>query len=71
MKKRKRFNQTAILKHVGAKCARCKDSARIADLTIHHKNHKSHDADWTNIVIYCRKCHSIVEGTDKKKRDMK
>ena len=66
MVKRKRFNQTAIFRHLNAKCERCRVSARKADLTVHHKNHKSFDNDWKNIVIYCKKCHSIVEGTDKK-----
>ena len=71
MVKRKRFNQTSILKKLNAKCERCEISARSKDanLTIHHKNHKSDDAEWKNIIIYCRKCHSIVEGTDKKKRE--
>jgi|APSaa5957512535_1039671.scaffolds.fasta_scaffold252984_1 5-methylcytosine-specific restriction endonuclease McrA len=71
MVKRKRFNQTSILKKLNAKCERCGISARSKDsnLTIHHKNHKSDDVDWKNIIIYCRKCHSVVEGTDKKKSE--
>lgn len=66
LEKHKRFNQTSILRHLDARCKRCGKSARKVDLTVHHKNHKSNDIDWSNIVIYCRKCHSIVEGTDKK-----
>lgn len=71
MVKRKRFNQTSILKKLNAKCEKCGIPARSKDsnLTIHHKNHKSDDTDWKNIIIYCRKCHSIVEGTDKKKSE--
>ena len=68
---RRRFNQTAIMKKLGAKCEKCGVAARTknSELTIHHKNHKSDDTRWENIAIYCRKCHSSIEGTDKKKRD--
>jgi 5-methylcytosine-specific restriction endonuclease McrA len=66
MGKRKRFNQTAILQYFRAKCERCKKGIQEVDLTIHHKNHNAKDDRWQNIVIYCRKCHSIIEGTDKK-----
>ncbi|MBN4046129.1 HNH endonuclease [Nitrosarchaeum koreense] len=71
MVKRKRFNQTSILKKLNAKCERCGIAARSKEayLTIHHKNHRSDDTDWKNIVIYCRKCHSIIEGTDKRKSE--
>lgn len=68
---RKRFNQTAILRYLKAKCQRCKKGIPEVDLTIHHRNHTSNDADWKNIVIYCRKCHNIVEGTDKKKSQLR
>jgi len=71
MIKRRRFNQTAILRLLKAKCKRCKKGIPEVDLTIHHKNHKSEDTDWKNIVIYCRKCHNIVEGTDKKKSQLR
>lgn len=71
MVKRKRFNQTALLKHLNAKCERCDISARKNVLTVHHKNHDSSDTDWKNVVIYCRECHSIVEGTNKKKSQMR
>jgi len=71
MVKHKRFNQTALLKYLGAKCKRCNVSAKRMDLTIHHKNHDSSDTDWKNIVIYCRECHNIVEGTSKKKSQMR
>ena len=70
---RKRFNQTSILKKLNARCERCHISARSkeSNLTVHHKNHKSEETDWKNIVIYCRKCHSIVEGTFKKKSQLR
>ena len=67
MIKRKRFNQTSILRYLNAKCERCgKKIPDVPELILHHRNHKSFDNRWKNIVIYCRKCHSIVEGTDKK-----
>ena len=73
MTKRKRFNQTSILKKLDAHCEKCGISARVKNttLTLHHKNYISNDDDWKNIVIYCRQCHSIVEGNNKKKRDLR
>jgi len=71
--KRKRFSQTSILKKLNAECEKCGISARSkrSELTLHHKNHDSSDDDWKNIVIYCRKCHSQIEGSDKKKKDLR
>ena len=71
MTTRKRFNQTAILKSLDAKCKRCGASAKRNDLTIHHKDHNSSNVDWKNIAIYCRECHNIVEGTNTKKSKMR
>ncbi|MGI0074164.1 MAG: HNH endonuclease [Nitrosotalea sp.] len=71
MSSRKRFNQTAILRYFNAKCERCKKGIPEVDLTIHHRNHIAKDDRWQNIVIYCRKCHNIVEGTDKKKSELR
>ena len=68
-KKRKRFNQTVILRHLKAKCDRCKGQIPDVNLSVHHKNGKSFDADWKNVRIYCIPCHRIVEGRDKKDRD--
>jgi len=67
--KRKRFNQTAILRHLKAKCERCEGQIPDVNLSIHHKNGKSFDADWKNVRVYCITCHRIVEGRDKKDRD--
>lgn len=63
---RKRFNQTAILKKLNAKCERCRISARSknANLSIHHRNHKSDYTDWKNIMIYCRDCHEYFVTSD-------
>lgn len=71
MGKRKRFNQTAILQYFKAKCEKCNKRIPEVDLTIHHRNHNAKDDGWQNIVIYCRKCHNIVEGTDKKKSELR
>ena len=74
MSKRKRFNQTSILKKLDAVCERCHEKRarqKGVVLTIHHKNHDSNDTDWKNIVIYCRDCHSIVEGTHKRKSQLR
>ena len=68
-KKRKRFNQTTILRHLKAKCERCKGQIPDVNLSIHHKNGKSFDDDWKNVRVYCIPCHRIVEGKDKKDRD--
>ena len=66
MVKRKRFNQSAILRHLKAKCERCGDGIPEVQLSVHHKNGKAYDDDWKNVRIYCIPCHRIVEGRDKK-----
>ena len=66
---RKRFNQSAILRHLKTKCERCGKGIPEVDLSVHHKNGKSYDDDWKNVRIYCITCHRIVEGRDKKDRD--
>lgn len=66
MGKRKRFNQTALLRYLGAKCERCGFTIPNVELTLHHRDHNAKNDHWQNIVIYCRKCHNVVEGTDKK-----
>lgn len=71
MSDRKRFNQTSILRYLRAKCEKCKRGIPEVELTIHHKDHNSANDRWDNIVIYCRKCHSIVEGTDKRKNALR
>ena len=68
-KKRKRFNQSAILRHLKAKCERCKERIPEVQLSVHHKNGKSFDDDWKNVRVYCIHCHRIVEGRDKKDKD--
>lgn len=71
MGKRKRFNQSAILRYLKARCERCHKGIPDVDLTTHHRNHNAGDDRWQNIVIYCRACHSIVEGTDKRKSHLR
>lgn len=71
MVKRKRFNQSAILRYLKAKCERCGKRIPEVDLTTHHRNHNATDDRWQNIVIYCRSCHNIIEGTDKSKRKLR
>ena len=63
---RKRFNQTAIMRHLGAKCKKCGRQIPVVQLTVHHKNGKADDDNWENIVIYCISCHREIEGRDKK-----
>ena len=67
--KRKRFNQTSILRHLKAKCEYTKHGTKCGkntNLTLHHKNPRK-GTDWTNIVIYCREHHNIVHGQISKK----
>ena len=71
MGKRKRFNQSAILRYLKAKCEKCGKRIPEVDLTTHHRNHNAKDDRWQNIVIYCRSCHNIVEGTDKRKSQLR
>ena len=67
--KRKKFNQSAILRHLGAKCERCGGQIPEVNLSVHHKNGISYDDDWKNVRIYCIPCHRIVEGRDKKDKE--
>lgn len=67
----RRFNQSSLLKKLNSRCERCHKSAREVDLDLHHRNGKSNDNSWQNIVIYCKNCHKIVEGRDKKKKDLR
>ena len=74
MAKRKDFNQTAILKFLAVNkpvCKKCGKDAHQTELDLHHKDGDPLNDDWTNIVIYCKKCHTMVEGRDKKKRDLR
>ena len=59
--KRKRFNQTSILRHLKAKCEYRNCGKRIPDveLIIDHKNHKNADTRWENIRVYCKKHHDV------------
>jgi len=69
--KGKKFSQTALLRRLVAVkpiCKICKKDAFQVDLTLHHKNKKSNDDRWQNIVIYCRACHNDVEKTRPKSR---
>ena len=66
MAKRKRFNQSSLLKRlvdVKAVCKKCRRSARQTQLDLHHKDGNPKNDDWRNIVIYCRACHNDTEGT--------
>jgi len=70
-KKRKGFNQTALLKRLVAVkpvCKKCKRTAHQVQLDLHHKDGDPLNDDWTNIVIYCRACHNDKEGTVPRKR---
>jgi len=70
-KKRKRFNQTALLQRlvaVKAECKKCHRTAHQTQLDLHHKNGISSNNDWTNIVILCRACHNDKEKTVPKNR---
>ncbi|MGI0014857.1 MAG: HNH endonuclease signature motif containing protein [Nitrososphaera sp.] len=71
MANRKRFNQTAILRHFKAKCKRCGGQEPDVHLTLHHKDGNSENDSYDNIIIYCRPCHDIIEGRHKKLRDMR
>jgi 5-methylcytosine-specific restriction endonuclease McrA len=71
MGRRKRFNQTAILRYLEAKCIICKEQIPDVVLTLHHKDGNAENDRWDNIVIYCRGCHDELEGRDKKKRDFR
>ena len=63
--KRKRFNQTSILRHLKAKCEFTK-CGKNTNLTLHHKDPRK-GTDWTNIIIYCREHHNRVHGQIPKK----
>ena len=70
-KKRKRFNQTALLMKlvaVKAECKKCHRTAHQTQLDLHHKDGISSNNDWTNIVILCRACHNDKEKTVPKNR---
>lgn len=71
MAKRKGFNQTAILRFFGAKCKRCGGQEPYIHLTLHHKDGDSENDNHDNIIIYCRACHDIIEGRDKRKSDLR
>ncbi len=73
MVKRKRFNQTDLLKRlvdVKPVCKKCGRSARQIQLDLHHKDGVSSNDNWRNIVIYCRACHNDMHGTVPKKRKL-
>ena len=67
--KRKRFNQTSILRYLKAKCEYRNCGKRIPDvkLVIDHKNHNNADADWKNMKVYCTKHHDKHHGHINKK----
>jgi len=68
--KRKRFNQTELLKRlvdVKPVCKKCGRNARQVQLDLHHKDGISSHDNWRNIVIYCRACHNDRHGTVPKK----
>jgi len=69
--KRKRFNQTELLKRlvaVKAECKKCHRTAHQTQLDLHHKDGNSNNDKWTNIVILCRACHNDKEKTVPKNR---
>ncbi len=73
MVKRKRFNQTDILKRlvdVKPVCKKCGKSARKVQLDLHHKDGISSNDNWRNIVIYCRSCHNDKHVTVPRKRKL-
>ena len=63
--KRKRFNQTSILRHLKAKCEYSKCDKHV-DLILDHKDHNNENSDWKNIRIFCRTHHDKVHGHIKK-----
>ena len=68
--KRKRFNQTSILRHIKAKCEYRNCGKRISDgvkLIIDHKDHDNTNTDWKNMKVYCTKHHDIHHGHINKK----
>ena len=68
--KRKRFNQTSILRHLKAKCEYRNCGKRISDvveLVIDHKNHNNADADWKNMKVCCTEHHDKHHGHINKK----
>ena len=71
MAKRKRFNQTDLLKRlvdVKPVCKKCGRTALQVQLDLHHKDGVSSNDNWRNIVIYCRACHNDKHGTVPRKR---
>ena len=71
MAKKKRFNQTALLKRlvaVKAECKKCHRTAHQTQLDLHHKDDNPLNQEWTNIVILCRACHNDTEKTVPKTR---
>lgn len=69
----RRFSQTEILKKLDARCEKCKVRARDSGvvMTLHHRDHSTDNGRWENIEVLCRKCHSMVEGTNLRKKDLR
>lgn len=74
---RKDFSQTELLKYLAqfkdnkAKCDKCGKTALDITLDLHHKDGNSANNSYKNIVIYCEKCHKIIEGRDKKLKELR
>jgi len=63
---RKDFNTQEILKRLfdtKPVCKICGANAFKKTLNLHHRDLKSSNNNWDNIVIYCRACHNDVEHT--------
>ena len=65
---RKRVSQTALLRHLHAKCEEC---GTTENLTVDHKVPLASGGgnDETNIRILCRRCQNKYHGIEKKKRE--
>ncbi len=75
---RKDFSQTELLKYLGqftvnvnkARCEKCGRTALDTKLNLHHRDGNSENNGYKNIAIYCDDHHNLIEGRDKKLRDM-
>lgn len=67
--KRKRFNQTSILRYLKAKCEYPNCGKRIPEVELHldHRNHINGDSRWRNMKVYCTKHHDKRHGHINKK----
>jgi len=70
------FSQTELLKHLAdpnnkAVCTQCGKTALDTKLDLHHKDGNKDNDSYKNIEILCETHHTIREGRDMKKSDLR